>query len=40
MITTYNKTPIIWWLIGKESVCNVGDEEMRVRPLGQEDPLA
>ena len=25
MITTYNKTPIIWWLIGKESVCNVGD---------------
>ena len=25
MITTYNKTPILWWLIGKESVCNVGD---------------
>ena len=24
MITTYNKTPIIRWLIGKESVCNVG----------------
>ena len=25
MITTYNKTPIIQWLIGKESVCNVGE---------------
>ena len=25
MITTYNKTPIIWWLIGKEPVCNVGN---------------
>ena len=25
MIATYNKTPIIRWLIGKESVCNVGE---------------
>ena len=28
-----------WWLSGKESACNAGDKETRVRSLGWEDPL-
>lgn len=42
MITTYNKTPIIWWLIGKEPVCNVGNHRRALGfdPWSQEDPLA
>ena len=28
-----------WWLSGKESACNTADMEVRVRSLGQEDPL-
>ena len=28
-----------WWLNGKESACNSGAAQMRVRCLGQEDPL-
>ena len=28
-----------WWLSGKESACSTGDVEVRVRSLGQEDPL-
>ena len=25
--------------VGKESACNAGEQEMRIRSLGQEDPL-